>query len=469
MVLSKERKAQMLVISKARYAERPIDINRARLEKRIREGTVPSVKSLAKYHISIEEANELAGKRIFEDHPDGGLIRLADPVIKKPRAKSIRTQTAAGPSVNAQTRSTQTVAEPIPTQTTQTTRRVAAEPISTQTGPEPEADHWDSDDDELPLDAVYTRAIFFGQANDYRGTKFNANSKKSHLSAVKKVFDHLKFNDSHDIIPLYKNYQDTYTRLSKVITKKKKVPTQNTLAAWMSAMGTWIQGDNPPLPDLAARLTPEEIARFGVNVDNTRATAEKVDVDTFDWKTVIEPALKKAFQSAKNPGFKLWLWILMGNVKGMPRLDASLPAVAVKTKDSRPELDVVYSLQDKTIYVRKHKTSNNYDVHYSLAGAGDLLSYIKDDTPLFPTTSPKMLKEAMGGLYIYGSVRTSFESMVSKMKAGPRKDEYLLAMATVTAHSQKTSQAQYVSKKPVTAKDLRNRASGSQPKKRRST
>lgn len=466
MVLSKERKAQMLVISKARYAERPTDINRARLEKRIREGTVPSVKSLAKYHISIEEANELAGKRIFEDHPDGGLIRLADPVIKKPRAKSIRTQTAAGPSVNAQTRSTQTAVEPI---ATQATRRVAAEPISTQTGPEPEAEHWDSDDDELPLDAVYTRAIFFGQANDYHGTKFSANSKKSHLNAVKAVFTKLKIVDSQDIVPLLKNYQDTYTRLSKVKTRFGTPPEENTLATWMSAMGTWIHGDNPPLPDLAARLTPEEIARFGVNVDNTRATAEKVDVDTFDWKTVIEPGLKKAFQSAKNPGFKLWLWILMGNVKGMPRLDASVPAVAVKKKDSRPELDVVYSMEDKTIYARNHKTSKNYDVHYSLAGAGDLLSYIKEDAPLFPTTSPKMLKEAMGGLYIYGSVRSSFESMVSKMKAGPRKDEYLLAMATVTAHSQKTSQAQYVSKKPVTAKELQKRASGSQPKKRRST
>lgn len=45
-------------------------------------------------------------------------------------------------------------------------------------------------------------------------------------------------------------------------------------------------------------------------------------------------------------------------------------------------LDVIYSMQDKTVYARKQNTSNQIDVEMSVAAAGSLLAGIRAGEPI---------------------------------------------------------------------------------------
>lgn len=481
MVVSTEvRKAQMRLTSSFNYALNTQDIKLRRLEKRLKDGDIPFISSLLEHNMSVERANELAGRVLYERRPDGSIIRNA------PRKKQVAgTQTVATNTVGTQTTSTasqgtqsnpepvsrtvQTAAQTAPATTTRRSSRVAARTpavsrttaaASTSAAPTPaRASTSTAPPPRASTSNIFTRAMLLDMASKYRGDKFQAGSRDTYINQMKSAFNAIGVDDDDDIVPWYKDPAKLIDAIRNSVTARGMPPSLNTIGSWMGALGTWIElkkPDNTPLPALARLLTNEERKRFDAKVAEVKDQAKSgTTKDVYDWETVVKPALQQAFEKATG-SMKLFLWVMLGNVDGIPRPDAIVNAVAVKNKNDRPELDTVYSMNDKTLYARKHKTSNAYDIHFSLAKAGPLLGYIKESERLFPKAVSQTFTKKVSIYNVNFSmtaVRSSWDTMVYNLPEGPLRTRYIMAMKHVTGHSLQTSKDAYV-RDPITAEDL---------------
>lgn len=444
MGLSEERKAQMRIVSQFNYATKGHEKNLKRLEKRIMNGEVPFVDKLKEYGMTIERANELAGRVIFEKRADGAIIRHAtrdgkktstpQPMVSKTR--SVEVQTSSQSSVEVQTE-----AEPIAAGPSKASKNKKKQPV--------------------PTTGKFTKRMLIDLAAAYNGSKFKESTKNIYLNQIHNAFKALGVGDNDDVLSWYKNPQKLLDTLRVSKTSTGNPPSIATLSAWMGALGTWIHGKEYPMPELAQRLTKKEIDTFATKVEEAKVTVnenrDENPKDVYDWETVVKPSIERYMNHAKD-GHKLFAWIMAGNVDGIPRPGQLLKTVAVKTLNSNPELKSIYAMDTKTIHIREHKTDGAYDVKFSVANAGPILNYIKKEgQKLFASNADAKFTQ---NVTLFGinfnptDIRHSWDTMVYKLPEGPLKTRYLLAMRTVTAHSLQTSKEVYVGKNPITYKDL---------------